>query len=115
MPDQPVFGKLRSQRGDLAGIAAVEWRQCGQRVGVGLRAHWIAFALRAPVFALGSARRAVDGAFALGAPVFALGSARRAHEVSARFLEIEFSMQPWRRSRPLPRAFALPTHGAAML
>ncbi|MBK9702154.1 MAG: hypothetical protein IPO75_01135 [Betaproteobacteria bacterium] len=41
--------------------------------------HWIAFALRAPVFALGAAHRGHWIAFALRAPVFALGAAHRAH------------------------------------
>jgi hypothetical protein len=43
------------------------------------RGHWTTFALRAPVFALGTARRAYWTTFALRAPVFALGTARRAH------------------------------------
>ncbi len=47
-------------------------------LGTARRADWATFVLRTPVFALGTARRADWATFVLRTPVFALGTARRA-------------------------------------
>src|SRR6185436_17653873 len=77
-----VFSDDRRQRVHLpADTSTFTLRAPVLALGTARRADNETFTLRAPVFALGTARRADNEAFTLRAPVFALGTARRAHAV----------------------------------